>query len=73
MTTPINPTPNWEKVVLQLKEAAINKKISQKELAKRTGMLQSAISRIFACECESKHSTLVRIADAIGVKIEVIE
>lgn len=63
--------PDWERIVLQLKEAAKEKNISQTEISEGSGMLPSSISRIFSCEFPPKLSTLVTIADIIGVTINI--
>lgn len=64
---------NWHEIVDQLRSAAEEKNLTQIELEQRTGVLQTNISRIFQKKYVPKISTLLTLAEAIGVEIKVIE
>lgn len=72
----INPE-QWKEIVkglvVQLKVVADQKNITQEELADRTGMIQSGISRIFKGKHIPKLSTIVLIAIALGVEIKIVD
>jgi len=61
----------WKKIVIQLREVADQKGITQEEISDKTGMLQSGISRIFSMAYIPKISTLVLIANALGVELNI--
>lgn len=69
MNRPRNTPDNWKEIVIQLREVYESKNITQEEISYKTGMLQSSISRVFSCEFAPKLSTLVIIADALGVEL----
>lgn len=60
---------NWKEVVLMIRDAAEQKGITQDEIARKTGLIQSNISRIFNLKHPPLISTLVSIAEAVGVEI----
>lgn len=70
----MNETPeNWHQIVDQLHDAAKKKGLTQIDLEHRTGLIQTNISRIFQKKYIPKISTLLTLAEAIGVEIKVIE
>lgn len=68
MNTTRHPS-NWKVIVLTLKEIATDQGISQQEIAEKTGLLQSNVSRIFALKYCPRLDLLLAIADAVGVTI----
>jgi transcriptional regulator with XRE-family HTH domain len=66
-------TDEWKEIVKQLEAIANQKNITQEEIADRTGMIQSAISRVFAAKFIPKLSTVFLIAEALGVEIKITE
>ena len=56
----------------RMREIMLIKRITQKELSKRTGIAQADISRIINGEKEIYLSTAKRIAKALGRPIEYI-
>ena len=73
MNKPIKQTDDWKKIVIQLREIAEAKKMTQEELSDKTGMLQSSISRIFALQFIPKISTIISIAKALEVDLIVTD
>lgn len=67
----------WEKsetayqVTRELIRARIEGKISQRELAKKTGTTQAVISRIENMNVSPSLSLLQRLADSLGKKLEI--
>ena len=55
----------------QLRIIAYRNKISQEEIARRTGMKQQYISKIFNGKHSPTVETLQKIADALGAEITV--
>ena len=49
--------------------ARCSQNVTQEELARRTGIRQSNISRIESGACSPRISTLQKIADALGMKL----
>lgn len=64
---------NWHQIVDDLRQAAEEKNLTQIDLEHKTGLLQSNISRIFLKKYIPKISTLLTLAEAIGVEIKVTE
>lgn len=60
---------NWKEIVLMIKEASEQKGITQDEIAHKTGLIQSNISRIFNLKHPPLISTLVAIAEVVGAKL----
>lgn len=58
---------HWKVLVLLLKEIADEKGITQLEIAEKTGLLQSNISRTFSLSVIPRLDTFLAIAKAIGV------
>lgn len=54
-----------------LTEARINQDITQRELAVKCGIKQSAIARMEKMQVLPRIDTIIKIADALGVKIVV--
>ncbi len=57
----------WKVIVTILKEIATDQGISQQDIADRTGMLQSNVSRIFSLKYCPRLDILLAIAESIGV------
>lgn len=62
---------DWKKVVIQLREVAEAKKMTQEELSDKTGMLQSSISRVFSLSFAPRLSTVMLIAKALEVNLVI--
>lgn len=58
---------NWKVFVLLLKEIAEQKGISQNQIAEKTGLLQSNISRMFALRYCPTLDTFLKVSQAIEV------
>jgi len=58
---------SWEILVLLLKKIAKDKDITQEEIAQKTGLLQSNVSRVFSLAYVPRLDTFLAIAGAIGV------
>jgi len=59
------------KVIEALVTARVNAKLSQAELARKTGTTQSAIARLESGSISPTLSTLRRYAEATGSKLEI--
>lgn len=70
MTATRNPA-RWQVIVLVLKEIATDQGISQQEIAEKTGLLQSNVSRIFSLKYCPRFDILLDIATAIGVNFYI--
>lgn len=57
----------WQLFVLMLKEIAIEKGITQEVIAKRSGLIQSNVSRIFALKYKPTLDTFLQVAKAVEV------
>ncbi len=57
----------WKLLVLLLQQIADNKELTQKQIAEKTQMHQSNISRFFALKYAPDLRMFLRIANAIGV------
>lgn len=76
MTKKKNPAETesaYRSLIAQLTEARIQKGWTQYELAKRSGVSHTTISRIEALEYQPLLETLLKIADALGFYINIIE
>lgn len=62
-----NQNEQWKLLVLILKEIADSKGISQIEIAERSGLIQSNISRFFALKFKPTLDTFLQVAKAIKV------
>ena len=59
------------RIVNELAEERIRRGLSQRQLAEMSGLKQSAIARMESLQSTPRLDTLLRIANALGVKIEV--
>lgn len=66
-----NESEDWKILLDQLKKVADEKGMTQEDIADKCGMIQSSISRIFSHAYAPRISTVVLIAEAIGVKLVV--
>lgn len=57
----------WKVLVLMLKNIAEEKGITQEQIAERSGLLQSNISRVFSLKYSPTLQTFIAIASAIEV------
>lgn len=64
---PINKNEQWKLLVLLLKEIASQKNITINEIAERTKMEQSSVSRFFSLKFKPTLPTFLEIAKAIKV------
>jgi transcriptional regulator with XRE-family HTH domain len=64
-----NQNEEWKLLVFSLKKIAKSKGITQIEIAKKTGLLQSNISRLFSLKYKPTICTLVKIAKSINVNL----
>ena len=62
-----NQNEQWMLLVLLLKEVAIEKSISINEIAERSKMEQSSVSRFFSLKFKPTLPTFLEIAKSIGV------
>lgn len=62
---------HWEVLVLLLKEIAAEKNITQEEIAEKTGLTQSNVSRLFSLKYKPNLSIFLQIAQAIEVNFFV--
>ena len=58
-------------IVQAIIDARVKKKISQEELAKRMGTGQAVISRLENANAKPSLSLIRRLADALGLKVEL--
>jgi len=58
---------SWKVLVLMLKNIAEDKGITQEEIAEKSGLLQSNVSRVFSLRYCPTLQTFLAIATAIGV------
>ena len=74
----LNITPEQEEIRMEMKiiqatiEARKNKKMSQEELSKRSGLKQSAIARVESGVHSSSINTLIRILYQLGYTLKVV-
>lgn len=69
----INQNEQWMLLVLFLKQIADKKGISINEIAEKTEMKQSSVSRFFSLKFKPTLPTFFKIADSIGLEIKLIE
>jgi len=60
-----------ESLIQQLREKAERENISISEIARRTGMKQPSISRIFNGKFSPRLDSLNKIAEALGLKVKL--
>lgn len=60
---------NWKEIVLMIKDAYDRSDMTQTEIQRKTGLIQSNISRIFNLKHPPLISTLVAIAEVVGVEL----
>jgi transcriptional regulator with XRE-family HTH domain len=58
---------HWKVLLLLLKHTAEAKGITQQQIADRTGLLQSNVSRLFSCRYCPSLDIFLALANAIGV------
>lgn len=74
----LNITPEQEEIRMEMEiiqatiEARKNKKMSQEELSKRSGLKQSAIARVESGVHSSSINTLIRILYPLGYTLKVV-
>ena len=74
----LNITPEQEEIRMEMEiiqatiEARKNKKMSQEELSKRSGLKQSAIARVESGAHSSSINTLIRILYPLGYTLKVV-
>ena len=61
----------WQLLVLILKEIAESKGITIREIANRTGLLESNVSRFFSLRHKPRLDIFLEIAKAIGVNFVI--
>lgn len=59
------------RIINELTEERIRSGISQRQLAEKTGLKQSAIARMESLQSTPRLDTLIRVANALGIKLEV--
>ena len=57
----------WQVLVLMLKNIAIHKKITQKQIAEKSGLIESNVSRMFSLAYKPNLDTFLKVAKAIEV------
>jgi len=62
-----NQNQQWQLLVLLLKEIAGQKNITQDEIADKSGLLQSNVSRFFSLKYKPTLDTFLQVAKAIKV------
>ncbi|MBX9886685.1 MAG: helix-turn-helix transcriptional regulator [Flavobacteriaceae bacterium] len=67
----LNENERWKLLVLRLKEEADKKKITQEEIARKTGLIQSNISRFFSLKYCPNMSTFILISKALGITLKM--
>jgi transcriptional regulator with XRE-family HTH domain len=58
---------NWKAIILLLKAIAQDKKLTQEEIAARTGLHQSNVNRMLNLKHPPRLDTFLLVAQAIGV------
>ncbi len=59
------------RIINELAEERIRNGISQRELAEKTGLKQSAIARMESLQSTPRLDTLIRVANALNIKLEI--
>ena len=62
-----NENEQWQLLVLLLKEIADQKNITQQEIAAKSGLLQSNVSRFFSLKYKPTLDTFLQVSKAIKV------
>lgn len=62
-----NNNGQWELLVILLKEIAQDKGITQEDIAGKTGLQQSSVSRFFSLKFKPNLETFLEVAKAVGV------
>lgn len=62
-----NQNGQWQLLVLLLKEIADQKNVTQQEIADKSGLLQSNVSRFFSLKYKPTLDTFLQVAKAIKV------
>jgi DNA-binding phage protein len=60
---------NWQEIIIELKQIAEAKDMTQMEMQARTGLLQSTISRFFDLKYKSNLETVGKVANALGYEL----
>lgn len=68
-----NQEPDWQRYVEEINLHMAKNGITQVELAKRTGMIQSGISRILSFQYTPKFSTIILILEALNLEIKIVD
>lgn len=66
-------THNWQAYVIALKNIALKKGITHREIAKKSGLIHSNVTRTFSLKYRVTLETISKIADALGVDIALID
>ena len=66
-----NQNGQWQQLVLVLKEISESKGITRREIANRTGLLESNVSRFFSLRYKPRLDLFLEIAKAIGVNFVI--
>lgn len=64
---------SYRHLIAQLTDARIRKGWTQYELAKRSGVSHTTIARIEALEYQPLLETLLKIADALGYYVKIVD
>lgn len=70
--------PNWDKIeyystfINAAIDARLKKGWTQERLAKKSGLKQSAIARFESYDCEPRLSTIRKVFEVLGLKIEIV-
>ena len=59
------------RIINELTEERIRSGISQRQLAEKTGLKQSAIARMESLQRTPRLDTLIRVANALDIKLEI--
>lgn len=62
----------WRSLIADLRDAAAQRDLTGAEIARRVEMKQENVARVFGGKYPPSLETIVRIADAIGLKIEFV-
>lgn len=59
------------RIINELTEERIRSGITQRQLAEKTGLKQTAIARMESLQSTPRLDTLVRVTNALGIKLEI--
>jgi DNA-binding phage protein len=62
---------NWQKLIIQLKKVADRKKITNTDLAKRTGYWRESISRLFSGKNCPSLDMFLKICESLGYEVHL--